>query len=245
MERVPGRFSADFGLTLGSRRPKDLFLWFLASTLYGARISGTIVAHTYAEFVRRGLVTPEQVLKTGWDGLVVVLDAGGYTRYDFKTATKLLEVMQALVDRYHGDLNKLHQAAKDAPDLESRLKALGKGVGDVTVQVFLRELRGIWPKADPPISALALLAAEDLGLVDEDDSGSNRSQTERLKALAEQAGIRGKTFSDFEAALVRLGRDYCRRQRRQDCVMREYCGAARQGATHGKRTTHHGSRRKT
>jgi hypothetical protein len=59
---------------------------------------------------------------------------------------KLLEVMRHLVDQYHGDLNQLHHAAKDARDLERRLKALGKGIGEVTVQIFLRELRDLWPK---------------------------------------------------------------------------------------------------
>jgi hypothetical protein len=39
-------------------------------------------------------------VKTGWDGLVSTLDAGGYVRYDFKTATKLLEVMKNLIDQY-------------------------------------------------------------------------------------------------------------------------------------------------
>jgi len=230
MERVPGRFSDELGLALESHRPNDLFLWFLASLLFGARISGTIVARTHAQFVRRGLVTPGEILKTGWDGLVEVLDAGGYARYDFKTATKLLEVMRTLADRYHSDLNKLHQAAKDARDLESRLKALGKGVGDVTVQVFLRELREIWSKADPPLSPLAMLAAEDLGLVDEGGGGADRSPADRVKALWERVGVRGKTFGDFESALVRLGRDYCRRQRWRHCLMREYCGAALRSA---------------
>lgn len=77
LKRVPGRFSTELGLTLRRDRPRDLFLWFLAALLYGTRISGTIVAHTHAEFVRRGLVGPEQLIKTGWDGLVEVLDAGG------------------------------------------------------------------------------------------------------------------------------------------------------------------------
>jgi hypothetical protein len=36
-------------------------------------------------------LTPKQILKTGWDDLVKILDEGGYTRYDFKTADRLLE----------------------------------------------------------------------------------------------------------------------------------------------------------
>jgi len=226
-ERMPGRFSAELGLTLAPNRPNDLFLWFLAALLYGTRISGTIVAHTHAEFVRRGLVTPEKILKTGWDRLVVVLDAGGYARYDFKTATKLLEVMRHLVDQYHGDLNRVHHAAKDARDLENRLTALGKGIGEVTVQIFLRELRDLWPKAKPELSHLAVLAAKDLRLLSPAAARRGGSQVEELMELWNERKRKNKTFSDFEAALVRLGRDYCRR-RWQVCPMREYCG--RRGA---------------
>lgn len=233
-ERIPGRFSAELGLTLASNRPNDLFLWFLAALLYGTRISGTIVAHTHTEFVRRGLVTPENILKTGWDGLVVVLDAGGYARYDFKTATKLLEVMRHLVDQYHGDLNQLHHAAKDARDLESRLKALGKGIGEVTVQIFLRELRGLWPKARPELSHLAVLAAKDLRLLGPVAARRRGPQVETLITLWNERTRKNKTFSDFEAALVRLGRDYCRR-RWQVCPMREYCRRRGALAAAGKR----------
>jgi endonuclease III len=221
-ERMPGRFSSELGLTLAPNRPNDLFLWFLAALLYGTRISGTIVARTHAEFTRRGLVTPEKILKTGWDGLVVVLDAGGYARYDFKTATKLLEVMRTLVDQYHGDLNQLHRAAKDARDLENRLTALGKGIGEVTVQIFLRELRDLWPKAKPELSHLAVLAAKDLRLLSPAAARRGGSQVEELMELWNERERKNKTFSDFEAALVRLGRDYCWR-RWQLCPMREYC----------------------
>jgi endonuclease III len=223
VSRVPGRFSSELGLILPARRRKDLFLWFLAAILYGARISGSIVAKTHAEFVRRGLTTAERVVNSGWDGLVAALDAGGYVRYDFKTATKLLEVMTHLIDRYGGDLEALHEAAGDECDLETRLKVLGKGIGEVTVQIFLRELRGIWPKAQPALSPLSLLAAKDLALISTDDRGADPSAVDPLVSLWKGAGVRGKSFSDFESALVRLGRDYCRRQGKQNCPMREFC----------------------
>lgn len=63
---LPGRLSSEFGVNLSSRRRGDLFNWFLAALLYGARISGSIVARTHAEFLRRGLTTPEQIMPTGW-----------------------------------------------------------------------------------------------------------------------------------------------------------------------------------
>jgi endonuclease III len=225
VSRVPGRFSSEFGLSLESRRPRDLFLWFLAAILYGARISGLIVAKTHAEFVRRGLTKPEIIVQSGWDRLVEALDAGGYVRYDFKTATKLLEVMSQLIDQYGGNLEALHDAATDARDLETRLKALGKGVGDVTVQIFLRELRGIWTKARPVLSPLAVLAARDLMIFPSDHAGGDCLTWDRLIRPWKKAHINGKSIIDFESALVRLGRDYCRRHRVLDCPMREVCAA--------------------
>lgn len=38
---------------------------------------------------------------------------------------------------YNGDLNKLNLEAKDSADLEEKLK-LGKGIGEVTVAIFLK-----------------------------------------------------------------------------------------------------------
>lgn len=223
LSRVPGRFSSELRLNLATHRRRDLFLWFLAAVLYGARISGSIVVRTHAEFVRRGLTSPQTILKIGWDGLVRALDTGGYTRYDFKTATKLLEVMNHLLDRYGGDLDRLHDAAADARDLETRLKSLGKGIGDVTVQIFLRELRDIWPKAQPALSPLSMLAARDLAFFPTERGGSDRGTVDQLRLLWKRSAVGSTRFSDFESALVRLGRDYCRRQRTQVCPMREFC----------------------
>lgn len=79
MARLPGRFSVELGLALERRHPQELLLWFLATLLYGARISGSIAVRTYSEFVRRGIVTPERILKTGWDGLVEGTDLGATT----------------------------------------------------------------------------------------------------------------------------------------------------------------------
>jgi endonuclease III len=168
-----------------------------------------------------------------------VLDNGGYVRYDFKTATKLLEVMTHLMDQYDGDLQKLHDVSNDADNLESRLKGLGKGIGEVTVQIFLRELRGLWPKAQPALSPLGVLAARDLVRCSSIKRRGSAATVERLRVLWKRAEVKGKSFVDFESALVRLGRDYCRRQRKRDCPMREFCtrqqmGRFRRGGRYGR-----------
>lgn len=161
------------------------------------------------------MLTPGQILKAGWDKLVVILDAGGYVRYDYKTATKLLEVCTALLRDYDGNLDALHDAAADARDLENRLKAMGKGIGDTTVSIFLRELRGIWDRADPPLSPLALAAATALGYLRHGTQDAGRALC-RLREVWAIDGQPAAGFADFESALVREGlrlRHLARRQR--------------------------------
>ncbi len=106
------------GIDLQSLKSGELFKWFIAAVLFGAPIPQAVATRTYFEFAREKLLSPRALLHRGWDGLVEVLDRGGYVRYDFKTATKLLDLSKALVEHYHGDLNRLHDAALDARDIE-------------------------------------------------------------------------------------------------------------------------------
>lgn len=218
IETMGGKFSRELGIDVSVASRLALNKWFLAAKLFGARISSIIAARTYKEFEHRGILLPEQILSTGWDGLVEILDAGGYVRYDFSTATKLLSIMEDLQEQYAGDLNNLHEKAQDGKDLESRLKQLGKGIGDVTVNIFLRELRTVWAKARPALSLPALLAAGHLGLIPE---GNPLAALEQLWV---ENQIRGRDFCDFEAALVRLGKDYCKKARHDVCPFRDVCG---------------------
>ena len=204
------KFSTALGIDLKNSTSEEVFKWFLASILFGARISETIAVKTYKEFERRKVLSPDLILQTGWAGLVEILDAGGYVRYDFKTATKLLEIMKDLKNRYNGDLNLLHKESKDSRDLEMNLRSLGKGIGEVTTNIFFRELRRVWEKAEPYPSDLVILAARRSGLI----SGNVRSKEKilkELKSLWQRYKIKGKDFVDFEADLLRLGKDYYRK----------------------------------
>jgi endonuclease III len=204
------KFSAALGINLKSSKSEEVFKWFLASILFGARISETIAVNTYKEFERRQLLSPDSILRAGWDKLVEILDAGGYVRYDFKTATKLLEIMKNLKVRYNGDLNLLHKKSKDSNDLEKNLQNLGKGIGEITANIFLRELRGIWKKAEPYPSDLVILASKKSGLISPDIK-SKEKILKLLKSLWQRYKIRGRDFVDFEAALLRSGKDYYRK----------------------------------
>ncbi|MGA1874834.1 MAG: hypothetical protein ACMUIA_04435 [bacterium] len=209
-----GSFSSTLGIDLSSRSNHEIFKWFLASLLFGARITERIAIHTYREFESAHILSPERILETGWDGLVAVLDRGSYVRYDYKTATKLLEIAERLRVEYKSDLNRLHDAASGPRDLEEKLKALGKGVGDVTVNIFLREMRGIWEKARPVPGAFVIAAARELGLLDDGMTGEEALM--RLESLWEKDKntVEGAKFADFEAAMVRFGREGLRKKRK-------------------------------
>ncbi len=200
VEKYGEPFSEALGIDLKSRRAEELSKWFLASILYSKPIRESTATITYQTFEADGVVTPSKVLETGWEGLVSLLDEGGYTRYDFSTATKLLEVFGNLQKRYGGDLNRLHEAATSGGDVATKLMDLGKGIGATTVSVFLRDMRPIWAKAKPEPSPLVRLAMEALGISDIGDLAKRR----HLDAVR------------LETALLRLGKDYIRRGRSLD-----------------------------
>lgn len=185
-------YSEELGLDLS--RPEDRFKWFLASLLFAKRISAEIAKKTYRRFEREELTTPERILNAGWDRLVQVLDLGGYVRYDFSTASRLLEIVRKLKEEY-GGLEEIHRRSRNPTDLERRLREF-KGVGPVCINIFLRELRGIWKNADPKPSNMAVKVAKRLGLGDP---------------------------KPYESALVRLNLEYCKRQRCEDCPVKKFC----------------------
>ena len=215
------RFSTSLWINLSEADSIELFKWFLVSILFGARISESIVVKTYRQFEKKGIFSSQRILDTGWDGLVRILDDGGYVRYDFKTATKLLEIIGALQKQYKRGLNQLHREAKDSFDLEKRLKNLGKGIGDVTINVFLRELRGTWQKANPYPGELVVLAAKNLNFCSQNKS--RKDNLNELKSAWQENQLEGKTFVDFETALLRLGKDFCRRRKCEICVVKNFC----------------------
>lgn len=200
VEQYGNPFSELLGIDLRSRRPEELSKWFLASILYSKPIRESTATLTYQTFELDGVVTPSKVVETGWEGLVSLLDEGGYTRYDFSTATKLLEVFGNLQKKYGGDLDRLHDAASDSADLERRIKGLGRGIGATTISVFLRDMRPIWRKANPRPSPLVSTAMTALGIGD-------------IAGLARRKRIDPVRL---ETALLRLGKDYIRRGRSID-----------------------------
>ena len=209
VQKLGQRYSEILGINVNSSDDKEVFKWFLAAVLFGAPITESSVLKTYRCFENHGVLTPKKIVETGWQGLVKILDEGSYARYDYKTADKLLIVNGNLNKKYGGSLNKLHREAADSADLEKRLKELGKGIGDVTVSIFLRELRGVWGKADPKPTPLVVLAAKNLGIIKNE---SPEKALVELKDFWKRSAVEGVSFVNLETALLRWGKDWRRKK---------------------------------
>lgn len=176
-------YSEELGIDLKDGGDPALFRWFLASQLFGARISEPLALRTYQAFVRHGLVSPRALLAAGWDYLVhPVMREGGYVRYDESKSRQLLRNSERLLERYGGSLQRMHDEASSPEDLEARVRAFYR-VGPVTANIFLRELRPYWKRADPEPLPRVRALAEALG-VDLD-----RSPRKSLRFARTEAGL--------------------------------------------------------
>jgi hypothetical protein len=191
-------YSAMLGIDISSGNSQEIVKWFLASILYSKPIRESSATRTYRCFDGHGITSAKNILNAGWDRLVEILDEGGYTRYDFSTADKLLQVFGNLEQSYGGDLRKLYEQSRDDAEIETNLKALGKGIGDTTVSIFLRDMRHLWRKADPKPTPLVNMAFKKLGIKD-------------LKQYAKSHRI---DIVRLETALLRYSRDFVKKRKR-------------------------------
>jgi len=213
LDKLGQRYTELLHIDVDSGNEREVFKWFLVAVLFGAPITESSATKTYRCFEKHSVLTPRKIIETGWQGLVDILDEGTYTRYDYKTADKLLLVMSNLVNNYNGSLNKLHRQATDSNDLEKRLKQLGKGIGNITVSIFLRELRTTWTKADPKPTPLVIMAAKHLKITRNENP---EEASKELKTFWNKNAIRGKSIVNLETALLRLGKDLRKKKTSQN-----------------------------
>lgn len=194
---------------LGIDIEKEPFKWFLASILFGARISTSIAEKTYRAYEQAGLTSPRKLALSEEMTLIKIHGRGGYARYDGITADYVLGIVKKLLEDYDGEIRRLDEVSMDPGDLERRLQEF-RGVGPITAKIFLRELRGIWRNADPEPTAIEVLAAKNLGILKSDGDA-----LDMLKAFWNENAVEGYSFRYFEAALLRLGLELRRKNRKK------------------------------
>ena len=140
------------------------------------------------------------------------------------TAAVLIRVASNLLAQYEGSLERLASRADDLEGLAHGLSRLGAGFGKAAVFRFLTPLRSRWSAAgDLPATAAVHAAATDLGIVSEaqDEEGTPAALAHWL--ARNESGSADVALPDLEAALDRLGRASCLRERRERCPLAESC----------------------
>lgn len=188
-----GRYSVELGIGVDAG-DAEVERWFVAATLFGARIPAHVAERAFGVLATAGLARIGQLRHVPTDDLIRMLDEGGYARYDARTATRLLHLSETVDERYDGQVAVIGRSFTSYPDLCAALGAL-PGWGPVTIRLFLRELRGVWPGAEPPPDERAATAARHLGLL------KVRSGEMDLAGLA---GACVLDVRDLECGLVRL-----------------------------------------
>jgi len=192
LERHGRTYADELGIKLEGGSPAALFQLLCASVLYSTRIGSNIASEAFRNLKRRGWRTARAMSGSSWDERVAALNEAGYTRYQERTATMLGELSEFLLDRWRGDLRRLRDDAERDPRRERKLLKEVKGLGDVGVDIFFREVQVIWPELMPFGDRRALTAAQRLGL------GSSAQELRRL--------VGGESeFARLVAALVRAG----------------------------------------
>jgi hypothetical protein len=189
LDRHGRTYAEELGIDVAKGTPSPLFRLLCAATLMSARIGSGIAAEAARNLAKRGWRSPAKLAGSTWEQRVKALNEAGYTRYQERTATMLGDLTEHLLERWDGDLRKLRDAAERDPKAERKLLKEFKGLGDVGVDIFFREVQVAWDELMPFADRRALDAAGRLKLP---------KDSEKLAGLTD-----ARDYPRLVAALVR------------------------------------------
>lgn len=189
LARYGRTFAQQLGISVERNTPGPLFELLVAAILMSARIQHQLAVEAAQALFAGGFTTAEKMAAASWQERVDAL-RGPYTRFDEQTSTWLGDTAAYLLERYEGDLRQLREAAGADPARERELLKELKGLGDVGVDIFFREVQVAWEELFPFADEVVVMAAERLGL---------GSSVEDLASLVKEA-----EFPRLVSALVRV-----------------------------------------
>lgn len=188
-----GRTFADEAGIEAADQPGPLYQLLVLVTLLSARITAGVAVAAARELFAAGYRSPRAMLDASWQDRVDALGRGHYRRYDFKTSTMLGDGARLCLDRWDGDLRRLHREATGDPDGLRRLLVEFPGIGPTGADIFLREAQAVWPDIAPYADSRAISGAHLLRLP---------SSAADLAALTTP-----ELVAPLMSALVRVSRD--------------------------------------
>ncbi|HEY4021506.1 MAG TPA: endonuclease [Pseudonocardiaceae bacterium] len=176
-------YTEQAGITLRDK-PAPLYQLLVLTVLLSVRIKADIAVAAARELFHAGWRTPRAILDSTWQQRVDALGRGGYKRYDESTATYLADGAKLLIDRYHGDLRGLRDAAGNEPEtIRERLTEFPR-IGPVGAEIFCREAQTVWPGLRPSFDRRALAAARAADLPDDPNALADLVPAEDLGRFA-------------------------------------------------------------
>lgn len=190
-------YSAQAGIRLKDA-PAPLYQLLVLATLLSARISADVAVGAAKELFRAGYRTPRAMRDATWQQRVDALGRGHYRRYDERTSTMLGDGAELVLQRWKGDLRRLHTEGGDATSIAGLLQAL-PGIGPVGAHIFCREVQQVWTDLQPYVDPRASKGARRLGLP---------AGADKLAALVEPAQLPALVAGCVRASLsVNVVRD--------------------------------------
>lgn len=189
LDRRGRTYAEEAGIRVADR-PAPLYQLLVLATLLSTRIRAQVAVAAARELFAAGYRTPQAMEAASWQDRVDALGRGHYRRYDERTSTMLGTGARLCLDRWRGDLRRLHREADGDPaGLRRRLTEF-PGIGPTGADIFLREAQTVWPDLRPYADRRALAGAKRLGLPTSPD---------RLAGLVGAA-----EFGRLASALVRV-----------------------------------------
>ncbi len=164
LERHGRTFAEELGIDLTANTPEVLFRWLCAALLLSARIRVANAMRAARALADRGWTTAQNMAAASWEERTRVLNQSGYARYDESAARMLGATADLVLAEYGGDLRKLRAAAGHDPARERALLKACKGVGEVGVDIYFRELQIVWQELYPFADRKARRTAAQLAL---------------------------------------------------------------------------------
>ncbi|MEV6319044.1 endonuclease [Streptomyces sp. NPDC051776] len=195
LDREGRTYAAEAGIRLRNT-PAPLYQLLVLSHLLSARIKADIAVASARALFDAGMRDARRMSRAGWQQRVDALGKGGYRRYDERTATQLGEAAEFLQREYKGDLRRMREAG----DPRKLLREL-PGIGPTGVNIFFREVQGVWPEFAPYLDEKALQGAQRLGLPKTPETLERLVDTAELPKLA--AGLVRVALDDEAAHAVR------------------------------------------
>jgi hypothetical protein len=189
LDRQGRTYAEEAGIRLADR-PGPLYQLLVLTTLLSTRIRAGVAVAAARELFAAGCRTPQGTDALSWQDRVDALGRGHYRRYDERTATMLGNGARLCLERWNGDLRRLHREAGGDPSALRRELTRFPGIGPTGADIFLREAQAVWPDVRPYADRRAVNAAGRLGLP---------STPDKLARL-----VGGADFPRLASALVRV-----------------------------------------